>query len=204
MKRYIFIGCMIALITSASPFLFHLANQYIVHIRHRMQEHFSEVHAMLHDNDDDQPFGDGTLTEDQITARDSVVTPLATVPGMIAWDILAQAQTKVEEHSQQNAITPIYNKAIENLDQKELTARGYMFPLDVIGKQGHFLLSPYPPSCPFCQPAGPNELIEIKMQDPIEFSYDPITIRGHFELMTKDKDIGQGVFYRMENAKPIL
>jgi hypothetical protein len=201
MTRKIKTGIIVIIFLAISPIVFSYSCKLAIHLRHRMQEHFAEIHAMLAGDNEDQPFGDNGLTQAQITARDNVVTPIVTSNGMIAWDVLAKAETKVDEKGGQNIIKPVFTSEIKKLDQKNLVAKGYMFPLDAFGKQTHFLLGPYPPSCPFCLPAGPNELIEIKPTDPMKFTYDPIIVKGKFELLQSDDDIKQGMFYRMENAE---
>jgi hypothetical protein len=200
MNKKITIGIVAIILLAVSPIAFSYGCKLAIHLRHRMQEHFAEIHAMIAGDEGDQPFGDNALTSDQIAARDNVVTPIATSTGMIAWEVLAKAQTKVDESNGQNIIKPVFTPEIKKLDQKTLIAKGYMFPLDAFGKQTHFLLGPYPPSCPFCLPAGPNELIEVKPDEPMKFTYDPVTVKGKFELLQSDDDIKQGMFYRMENA----
>ena len=77
-----------------------------------------------------------------------------------------------------------------------------MFPLDQFGKQTHFLLCPYPPSCPFCLPAGPAELIEVHPVDAADFSYDAVTVKGTFRLMQPGDNDG-GLFYSMDDAQMV-
>jgi hypothetical protein len=72
-----------------------------------------------------------------------------------------------------------------------------MFPLDQAEKQSHFLLTMYPPSCPFCLPAGPEGMVEIFAKKPIPFSYDLIDVEGTMEFPEKDP---MGLRYRMRSA----
>lgn len=81
-------------------------------------------------------------------------------------------------------------------DGRQVTITGYMFPLQASGDQSHFLLSAKPPSCPYCMPGGPTELIEITDSDPLAFTYQPITIRGMLHLLGADA-LQEGMFYRM-------
>jgi hypothetical protein len=189
-RRVKFIVALIVLL-ALSPLLYTYGHMLAIHLRHRMQEHFAEIHAALSDDDPD-----AGLTDAQIAARDNVLTPITTPQDMLQWDVLAKAEIKESGQT----IRPVFTDAIKKMDGQTLTAKGYMFPLDAFGKQSHFLLSPYPSSCPFCLPAGPNELIEIKPDDAMAFTYDPVTVKGKFELLQSDDDIKQGMFYRMENA----
>jgi len=176
-----------------SPLIYAYADKIFIHLRHRMQEHFAEIHAALSDGDPTD-----TMTDAQLAAMDNVSEPIATPKGFLSWDMLAKAQLKTSG----DIVRPVFTDDIKKLDQQTETARGYMFPLDAFGKQTHFILSPYPSSCPFCLPAGPNELIEVKPDEPMAFTYDPVTVKGKFELLQSDEDIKQGVFYRLENAVP--
>ncbi len=97
-------------------------------------------------------------------------------------------------------MTVRYNPAITALNHTTLRAKGYMFPLEQTVQQRHFLLSPYPPSCPFCLPAGPSELIEVTTQKPLPFSYDAITLEGTFTLAMIPDDIKEGIFYHLHKA----
>ena len=73
-------------------------------------------------------------------------------------------------------------------------------PLDQAEGQKHFLLSALPPSCPFCFPAGPDQLIEIFSKSPVNYSYDPVKIEGTLTLLEKDS---MGMMYRIADAHQI-
>jgi hypothetical protein len=190
------IGIIIVTLLACIPLLSNYGYKYVTHLRQKMQERFSEIHEALNGGED-EPFGDNGLSPDEVKARDNVVAAVRTSADMIDWQVLAKADTKMDG----DLVTPVFTADIKKLDGQTLTTKGYMFPLDAFGKQSHFLLSPYPPSCPFCLPAGPNELIEIVPDDPVKFTYDPITVKGKFELLQTQKEIEQGMFYRMEKAE---
>ena len=95
-----------------------------------------------------------------------------------------------------------YGSGIKALDGQDITITGYMFPLEGAENQSRFLLSAYPPSCPYCLPAGPAELIEVTDSGGIPFTYDPVTLHGTFHLIRKPEDLMDGMFYRMSDARP--
>lgn len=92
------------------------------------------------------------------------------------------------------------DKTLHDLSGTVIKAQGFMYPLDQAEKQAHFLLSVFPPSCPFCLPAGPEGLIEVFAEKPILFSYDTVHIEGKIEFPEKDP---MGLMYRMREAKKV-
>lgn len=86
--------------------------------------------------------------------------------------------------------------ALRVYDGKDITITGYMFPLQSAEKQNHFILSAWPPSCPYCLPGGPAEMIDVTATTPLRFTYAPVTLRGRLHLQ-----VGDGVFYAMTEAR---
>ncbi len=115
----------------------------------------------------------------------------------VSWKMLAHAQVK---NSGQRSMHIDYAKDVAALDGKTITITGYMFPLQNSDDQSHFLLSAYPPSCPYCLPAGPAELIEINDCAALRFTYEPIALEGKMQLLQKGEDLKDGMFYRMSKA----
>lgn len=96
---------------------------------------------------------------------------------------------------------PLFSPAVKKLGGKKIKVNGFMFPLDMTENQKHFLLSAFPPSCPFHAPGGPKHIIEVYVEDGIEFTYDPLIIEGELELLEFDKE--EGLYYRMSQAKEV-
>jgi len=159
---------------------------------------YAEMHEFIHPSDD-LPFQDGQLTDAQIAARDNATTAVETPKDALDWAVLAAGKLNFKKQGNDQIPEPVYTPRILALDGKTVKAAGYIFPLDQSGKQMHFLLSPYPPSCPYCLPAGPNELIEVKTVKPIPFTYDTITVKGVFDVL-RDERIKQGMLYAMHDA----
>ncbi len=93
---------------------------------------------------------------------------------------------------------PIFSPKVKALNGKKIKVKGFMFPLDMSETQRHFLLSAFPPSCPFHAPGGPKHIIEIFVEDGIEFTYDPLVLEGEMQLLEFDED--NGLYYRMQRA----
>lgn len=98
---------------------------------------------------------------------------------------------------------PSFPPAVAALDGRDVIIRGYMFPMEPSEKQGRFLFGPFPISCPFHYHVGPSLVVEVEASaNPVNFSYDAITLSGTFELVPENPD-GWMIFYRLKNAKRI-
>ena len=68
-------------------------------------------------------------------------------------------------------------------------------PLEQSEKQKKFLLGPYPLGCPFHYHIGASQVIEINSTEPIDFSFEPITITGKLKVEYNKET---GTFYYLE------
>ena len=75
---------------------------------------------------------------------------------------------------------------------------GFLFPLEGGIEHARFLLTAWPPSCPFCLPAGPAQMVEVFCAEPIAYSEGAIVIAGTFELLHDDPS---GLYYRLHDAR---
>ena len=95
-------------------------------------------------------------------------------------------------------IKPDYDNNIKKFNGKTVTIMGFMFPLEQSEKQKKFLIGPYPLSCPFHYHVGPSQVIEISSEKAIDFSFDPITIKGRLEVKYNKET---GTFYYLKVLK---
>lgn len=165
-----------------------------------LRDRFAEQHAFLSDDDENQPFADDALDEQTLARRDSDLTLVSTGAGVLSWPLLAKATLAPVKGDPAHALLPVYTPAIAALDATNREATGYMFPLEASQAQSHFLLTPYPPSCPYCLPAGASELIEVTTTAPVTFSYEPVTVKGSFALLKTSTEIKDGLFYQLKDA----
>jgi hypothetical protein len=117
--------------------------------------------------------------------------------GVVPWKTLAQ----VEPVKEGKKIVPRFSADILSLDQKDVRVYGFMIPLEMTEQQQHFLLSAVPPHCPFCMPAGPDAIVEVKAKKPVTYGFEPIVIAGRFSVL---KDDPAGVLYRMTDAEFVI
>lgn len=115
----------------------------------------------------------------------------------VSWDTLAKVKLMKED----NKFVPQFEPAVQNLGGREIKIKGFMMPLDQAAKQQHFILSANPvTNCFYCLPGGPESMVEVRTDKPVEFSYDPIMLAGKLELLTDDP---MGMYYRLSDARPV-
>ena len=113
--------------------------------------------------------------------------------GTIPWEVLQQAKTVQKG---ERKFGPEFTRDIRMLDKQDVRLYGFMMPLDQSAKQKRFLLASVPPHCAFCMPGGPESMVEVIADKPIDFTYEPIVVSG--KLAVLDDDI---VYYRLTNAR---
>jgi hypothetical protein len=122
--------------------------------------------------------------------------PIPPAPaGTVPWDLLQKAQTVQRADKK---FGPLFTTEIKALDKRDVKLFGFMMPLDQSRKQKRFLLAAYPPHCAFCLPSGPESLVEVIAEKPIEFTFDPIVVSGRLAVL--DDDV---VYYRLTNAAAV-
>ena len=119
--------------------------------------------------------------------------PLPELKGVVSWKTLAE----VTPVKQKDKFVPQFSKGIEALDKKEVKLQGFMMPLDMGERQKRFLLVAMPPSCSFCLPGGPDQLVEVQAKNPVKYGFDPIIVSGRFVVL---KDDPMGLYYRLTDA----
>ena len=82
---------------------------------------------------------------------------------------------------------PEFAEEVKALDGQEIIIKGYIIPVE--GYKGHkeFVFSAYPYNmCFFCGGAGPETVMEVYADEAVEYTPDPITLRGKLELNAED------------------
>ena len=115
--------------------------------------------------------------------------------GTVPWELLQQAKT-VQKGDKK--FGPEFTREIRQLDKQSVRLYGFMMPLDQSAKQKRFLLASFPPHCAFCLPGGPESMVEVIAERPIDFTYEPITVAGRMAVL--DNDV---VYYRLTNATAV-
>jgi len=115
--------------------------------------------------------------------------------GTVPWTVLQQAKTVQKPDKK---FGPEFTRDIKALDRKDVKLFGFMMPLDQSRLQKRFLLAAYPPHCAFCLPSGPESLVEVVCDKPVEFTMEPIVVAGRLAVLENDV-----VYYRLTNASAV-
>lgn len=82
---------------------------------------------------------------------------------------------------------PVFSEDVQNLSGKEVEIKGYIIPVEGYKSHKEFVFSAYPYNmCFFCGGAGPETVMEVYSKEPIEYTDQPIVIRGKLELNASD------------------
>lgn len=112
------------------------------------------------------------------------------------WDLFSQTEVKFD--SETGLYTASIPDSINDKKGQALTVSGFIMPLEAEEKFTHFLLSKRTPTCAYCPPGEPNEIIEVFSADPVEWDEGLVTFEGTFEL-TNNQEFG--LFYQLKAAK---
>ncbi|MFV8834261.1 DUF3299 domain-containing protein [Aquisalimonas sp.] len=120
---------------------------------------------------------------------------LPEVDGAVSWDLISSVETR---EGASGMLEPLFDDDIRALDGEQVKLQGFMMPLDNSERQRHFLVSRTPPSCFFCLPGGPETVVEVELEEPLAFTFDPILLSGRMRLM---ENSDMGLFYRLDDAE---
>lgn len=119
--------------------------------------------------------------------------------GVVSWDVLGTLDVEVEVIAPlQTEMTKDFTDDVKALDAQPVRIMGFLYPLEGGVTHERFLLTAWPPSCPFCLPAGPALMVEVNAAEPVEFAEGAILMAGTFALL---KDDPSGLYYRLNEAK---
>jgi hypothetical protein len=121
--------------------------------------------------------------------------------GAVGWDVLGDLEIRTETIAPlQTVFHTDYRPEVKALAGHEIKVMGFLFPLEGGVEHDHFLLTAWPPTCPFCLPAGPSQMVEVFCAKPVAFTEGAIMMAGTFEVLHDDPS---GLFYRMHEAHEV-
>ncbi len=141
------------------------------------------------------------------TLEDYIKEYVDVPPGATDWKVFGKTRQidvrgKTSDGYDFQYYKPKFTREVTALDGRQVTVKGFMFPLDATEKQKLFLIGPFPINCPFQYHVGPSLVIEVHTdKHPVQFSYDPIVITGTLQLVAKDPE--NNTFYRLLDAKQV-
>jgi hypothetical protein len=126
----------------------------------------------------------------------SPIKPLQEKEGIVSWKLLSNITTKVVK----GRLEPVFPDNVKALHQQTVKVQGFMMPLEAGAKQTHFLISSVPTTCPYCVPAGPEGMLEVRTKAPVAYSLEPVVVEGKLQVLQDD---AMGLYYRMVDATPL-
>ena len=135
----------------------------------------------------------GSMADKPLPPSPYADKPLPELKGVVSWKTLAD----VTPVKQKDRFVPQFSKGVADLDRKEIKLQGFMMPLDMGERQKRFLLVAMPPSCAFCLPGGPDQMVEVQAKNPVKYGFEPIVVTGKFVVL---KDDPMGLYYRLTDA----
>ena len=111
------------------------------------------------------------------------------------WDTLAKVKVTLNENT--GVFKAEMTDGARQLDGQTVKISGFIVPLEPVDKFKHFLLSKRTPTCPFCQPGDPNEIVEIYANKNVKWTESLVSYEGKFELSNQT---GTGIFFILKDA----
>ncbi len=108
------------------------------------------------------------------------------------WAILDKCTVYLNEEEYLYSVE--FTPEVKAMEGKKMTVSGFMLPLESTEKFTHFLLSKRTPTCGFCPPGEPTEMIEVFTKEPVTWVEDSVTVTG---VMTFSKEPELGVFFQL-------
>ena len=111
------------------------------------------------------------------------------------WDILTKCKVHLDQKAYKYSIE--YTPEVKAMEGKQVTVSGFVMPLESTETFSHFLLSKRTPTCFFCPPGEPNEIVEVFTKKPIKWSDGIVVVTGTFKF-TKNPELG--LFFQLKDA----
>ena len=109
-------------------------------------------------------------------------------------------QCKVHYDGRKFTYSINFTDEVKAMEGKKITVTGFILPLDPTEKFSHYLLSKRTPTCPFCPPGEPNEVIEIFSKKPIKWASYQVKVTGTLAF-TNNPELG--LFFQMKDGEII-
>ncbi len=110
------------------------------------------------------------------------------------WSLFAKCKIKIKKDF---SYSIAYISGVKAMNHKNITISGFMLPLEATDKFSHFLLSKNAPTCAFCPPGAPNEVVEVFSSKSMMWKENLITFSGTLNLVNDGKT---GVFFQLKDA----
>ena len=115
------------------------------------------------------------------------------------WKALASVSYEVSEDDYGEMYVPNFSEKAKALEGTTVTVPGYIIPFEGLFKPEHVIVSSLPlASCFFCGSGGPETVMEVFLEDPVEYTATLVAFKGTLKL--NDTDYEQ-LMYILEDAE---
>lgn len=115
------------------------------------------------------------------------------------WRALSSVSYKITEDEYGELYVPDFSEEAQDMEGKIVTVPGYIIPFEGLFKPEHVIVSSLPlASCFFCGSGGPETVMEVFLNDPIDYTESMVAFRGKLKL--NDQDYEQ-LMYILEDAE---
>ncbi len=117
------------------------------------------------------------------------------------WKALSGVEYKITEDEYGELYVPVFSEKAEAMEGKEVTVPGYIIPFEGLFKPDHVIVSSLPlASCFFCGSGGPETVMEVYLNEPIDYTESIVAFKGKLKL--NDGDYEQ-LMYILEDAEMV-
>ena len=96
---------------------------------------------------------------------------------------------------------PVFADQVKSLEGQEIEVRGYIIPVEGYKSHNEFIFSAYPYNmCFFCGGAGPETVMEVESEVPVEYTAEQVVLRG--KLVLNADDVNR-LMYLLVEASPV-
>ncbi|MBM5782873.1 MAG: DUF3299 domain-containing protein [Pelagibacterales bacterium] len=114
------------------------------------------------------------------------------------WQTLQKS--KIKHNTKTGLYSATHDDEIKKMVGTEIEVGGFLMPLSNGTKFKHFFLSKRTPTCFFCPPGEPNEVIEIYLKKENKWEENLVKIRGKFSLVNNQE---LGLFFKVTEGEII-
>jgi hypothetical protein len=148
----------------------------------------------------DQGKQESLMTPNGLIAPDGS-KPLPPLKDTLSWAVLQKVQSvKTQSGDKKDVWLPKFTDDQKKLHQRPVKLYGFMLPTQAGETQKEFILTPYPPSCPFCMTMGPDSVVQIICDKPAKVTFEPVVVSGSFVMLEDDPS---GFYYRITGATAV-
>lgn len=112
------------------------------------------------------------------------------------WKIFAKCKVHLDQKKYLYSID--YTPEVKAMEGKPLTISGFMLPLESKEKFTHYLLSKRTPTCFFCPPGEPNEIVEVFSKKPVTWDEGIVAVSGTLKFTNNPE---KGMFFQIPDGE---